>query len=1408
MIDKPSFFEGIRQRSADRWDQLEGDPELAGPWHQLFKQVQSPRHVLSELLQNADDAGATEATAKIDEGVFVFEHNGEDFTEEHFASLCRFGYSNKRTLHTIGFRGVGFKSTFSLGDSVELHTPTLSVAFRRQRFTEPKWIGSAGPPGRLTRIRVAITDEHRRQELEGNLNDWVTSPVSLLFFRHLRQIRIGEREVGWSSRGPGPVPGSEWMSLNGDDEAAYLVVQSDPEPFPDEALEEIRQERMLGEGEEGDFPPSQIEIVLGPPGRLYVVLPTGVETQLPFACNGPFIQDPARIKIKDPETSPTNRWLLTRAGRLAATAMLQWLHTSGRPVADRARAYGLFPDVDRADNSIEGVCGSLAEKAFEEEIEGQDLLLTDAGNVVAPKGAISIAAPILTVWSPEQAAALLDPAGRPPLSSAITSADRHKLVRWGFVEEFDRQRLIAVLLEQHLPRPEGWHHLLNLWAYLAPDFANYSYYRRESQFKIVPVQGQDVLHSARDVVRLGDKRLLQNEDDWSFLADHLHVLNPNWPRFLAEERRAHSERGDRLTSGRIDSAFTVLERVGLANASSADVVITKVAADFFQRPDMTVGDCVRFAQISAKLDVAAGSDFRFMTGDGRLRSTDEPILFDADGRLEELIPPGRRDQWLLHAEYDRSVSCSPVEWQAWIRSVRAGILTVPPTAPRQGEYQSRDQFVRALHKVGYRGDTYFPYSTGRVYPYQRYYLSDYDFASELLDYWNSEQEVVNVWATVTELLAEAEPTMWEDAAYLEARQTSTNGQSERTVRLDKTASAWARRLAELPCLPDTHGTLRKPVELLRRTRETESLLDVEPFLAGHLDTANALPLLDLLGVRNEPTGPDALLDRIRALAAAADPPAHEVERWYRRLDQLVSTCSTADMDRTQTAFQKEKLILTESDSWATTAAVYLSPDDEVVPEADVIRRSVRHLTLWTRLGVPERPTAELAIEWLKTLPSGAALSTDDSRRVRALLARHPGRIWEGCRHWLSLAGEWAPVDSLSFGVTMQSLTAWSHLHPWVRQQTAYLQHLPVDVTAHPPFSSLPPLSSRIDERISDDLSSTGPPAEKEWLRTFGTELRRIELIDEAETRRVRSLSERLAATRWTEVLEIQVIPYIDGKPAGTPRTTDVAWMGTSLYVGPLTTARLARRVPEEVARAFDRSDIKAALDYSFERSGDEVRAYLEENFGLADATEEQDDALLAERHRDQESAVGDEAGADNDKTVEAEALPSAGDEADSESPPLPNQEAAAEQVGNPPETAEPPDRQRPAPKHPKPDLIERFAHALGFQKDGVDRFFHSNGDWIARARGNVFPWERRTRDGNLVRCYWSREHCLDHEPLQLDAEIWHLLENQPDLHTLLLVDTRGVPLEITGSRLRAMRDGGEVTLYPASYRLVSRTEFT
>jgi hypothetical protein len=119
------------------------------------------------------------------------------------------------------------------------------------------------------------------------------------------------------------------------------------------------------------------------------------------------------------------------------------------------------------------------------------------------------------------------------------------------------------------------------------------------------------------------------------------------------------------------------------------------------------------------------------------------------------------------------------------------------------------------------------------------------------------------------------------------------------------------------------------------------------------------------------------------------------------------------------------------------------------------------------------------------------------------------------------------------------------------------------------------------------------------MRELGNWIRRVELEDEVQSARVRALAEDLAETLWQPAPGLQVVPYIDGTPVGTPRRADVLWIGRKLYVEQLSKAKLAKRVPEEIGKAFGRVEIRAALDYGFERSAEDVRAYLVENFKLA-----------------------------------------------------------------------------------------------------------------------------------------------------------------------------------------------------------------
>lgn len=1406
MSVRPAFFELIRQRASEDWNLLEQRPDLAGAWYQLFMQVQNPRHVLSELLQNADDVGATEASVRIEDQTFIFSHNGEDFTKEHFDSLCRFAYSNKRTLHTIGFRGIGFKSTFSLGDTIELYTPTLSVSFNRERFTQPSWIDSGHSNNGETYVRVTMIDEYCHRKVEENLQEWLKNPVSLIFFKNIRRLRINDQEVHWGNLGPGPVPESEWMALHNDPDRAFLVVRSGTEKFPDDAITEIKQERFLPPEQVSDFPPCKVEIVLGDKGRLYVVLPTDVEAALPFACNAPFIQDPARLKIKNPEISPTNRWLLKRIGSLAASVMIQWLEQASLSLGDRSDAYDFLPDVKSWDSSLEGTCASMVDQAFNATIKDKAFLLTEAGELKPAGQSVVIPEELLDVWPVGQTSALLDCEGHHALSRNVSENNQKKLVHRGFVPRISKDKIFEVLQTAHLPRPGSWNGLLMLWNYVAPEITSYrSSLSNKRQIRIIPVQGKDVLYAASEIVRLGEKRLLQTDEDWDFLATHLLVLNQNWPRFLAEQRREAEEHQDKNLQNEIAAAYAILKAFGLEETSDVSTVVEQVALDFFKKESIQVSECIQFAQIACKLNATVEKSFRFVTQDRHLRSVEHVVLFNADRTLETLFPENWCLAHLLHPDYSKSFkSCNSEEWIRWISSGRAGLHLFAPLVKKQTDAWGHQNIISEIRKRGFEGGIYPQYKTSV------YLIKDWDFEETHWDHWVSLSfEDKDFWGNLVERILAQPEKYWSKAKSAEVLQVATTGNTKAII-YDPLLPTWILKLRDRPCLQDTRGFYRIPSVLLRRTQETESIMDVEPFIHGRLDTEAARPLLIMLGVRDKPTGPDRLIDFLRALAKAEKPPVHEVEKWYQRLDQMVDTCSTADFEKIKSAFWNEKIILTNDPGWTKASGVFLSSDENDAPGAAVVRDSVSDLSLWRKINIAERPTADLAIQWLKDLPTGKTLPQDDAKRVRSLLSRHPVRIWNECGHWLNLAGEWVPTENIYYSLSMQTLTRWGHLHLGVKQKTADFQNMQAEVITEWPFSGLVPLASKIENRAQQSSLFQGAPKRKPWLNQIGLEFCRIKLEDEKEETRIRDLATQLADTVWQPAAELEVVPYIDGTPAGTSSRIDVVWLNKILfYDDGLSKARIASFVPDRLGKIFGRSDIMAALNYCFGRSSDEITEYLEENFNLMPRDAGVDQAV--EGFHDVEETPKSQNGEslaslDTESTVGQDKKELDKDEAGM---PIEDSQHETELQGSTGEldshgAAIPKNRSHPS--QVKPSIMERFAKGMKFQKDGETRFFCSDGSWIAKTKDEPFPWERRTASGELVCYYWPKNHCLEREPLQIGADIWGLIDRFPQIYSLILLNPQDDPFEISGELLRAMRNDNKLILYPATYRLVYKSE--
>ena len=83
--------------------------------------------------------------------------------------------------------------------------------------------------------------------------------------------------------------------------------------------------------------------------------------------------------------------------------------------------------------------------------------------------------------------------------------------------------------------------------------------------------------------------------------------------------------------------------------------------------------------------------------------------------------------------------------------------------------------------------------------------------------------------------------------------------------------------------------------------------------------------------------------------------------------------------------------------------MFLNADEEDVPGAAIVRASVRDLALWRKVGVADRPNADLALKWLSELPSEQSVVSGRSSASASAARATPGRVWNETGHWLNLA---------------------------------------------------------------------------------------------------------------------------------------------------------------------------------------------------------------------------------------------------------------------------------------------------------------------------------------------------------------------------------------------------------------------
>lgn len=386
-------------------------------------------HFVFEILQNADDAGATEVVFEVSDDRLVIEHNGNPFTSDDVKAISYFG-KGKTDITKIGHFGLGFKSVFAYTASPRIHSGNESFEItdlytlravplpadlkrNRTRFVLPFDHETSRPPyieaGRLKKGTTA------RKEIAAKLAK--LGPETLLFTRNLAEIRWeADGRPGHYLREERPLAGGgrELFIVTADGEESCFLVFEQPvhtggsETSPTGRLVQIAYRLTKRLSDEGAISP-----VVG--AKLFVFFQTDKETHTGLIFQAPYRTTPARDNV--PEDDDFNRQLVQQSADLLVESVQQLKKLKLLSL----EALSALPlDFERF---AEGSFFYPVHAAVRDALQRLPLLPTSTGGFVSARQAkMARGAELTKVFDTEQLETLFGIEGVRWLNPALTSA--------------------------------------------------------------------------------------------------------------------------------------------------------------------------------------------------------------------------------------------------------------------------------------------------------------------------------------------------------------------------------------------------------------------------------------------------------------------------------------------------------------------------------------------------------------------------------------------------------------------------------------------------------------------------------------------------------------------------------------------------------------------------------------------------------------------------------------------------------------------------------------------------------------------------------------------------------------------------------------------------------------------------
>ena len=383
---------------------------------------------LFELLQNSDDAGATEVLVSVKDDTVYVADNGHGLKPESVSAICGTDLSDKIS-GTIGRKGLGFKSVYEVSQNPQV----LTVDGEGIEFSHDKtkaWLLDNGFDGEYvpyqwipffiswsdaqtrdphldnfkaraftTVVRLPGLSPEKKAEVEKLLKEW--PPHALFAFRHLRKITAPGLEVvlsdgdgSWSlrdSRGQTPV---EWR-----------IAKHTKRP-PDDLLE------VLGQNERRAVSADGVSFLIAAPLKngsivpttdylpIHVFYPTEQKGPVRLLLHAEFLVKSDRTAVMPIESNRFNAWVADTLADQVCKFVNDCYDTKG----PSSHAALLVPFGDRASHPLANALWKrIAEKAQTDlrlaDLESQQRLTLGEARLISVSVSSDLARTLLEATS-------------------------------------------------------------------------------------------------------------------------------------------------------------------------------------------------------------------------------------------------------------------------------------------------------------------------------------------------------------------------------------------------------------------------------------------------------------------------------------------------------------------------------------------------------------------------------------------------------------------------------------------------------------------------------------------------------------------------------------------------------------------------------------------------------------------------------------------------------------------------------------------------------------------------------------------------------------------------------------------------------------------------------------------------